>query len=140
MELQEIFDTVVKHLHEQNSQSVDEKGSCMYRGVDGKKCAVGCLIPDDLYSKDIETHGSGATEVRHVLAKAGVIKSEDDIFTSEQLLLNSLQRFHDYELECKSNKEYLESLEYTAGLHNLKFNPLDYPKWNKQERSLQGLF
>lgn len=53
---QEIFDKVADHLIKQGRKSIRENTSryCMYRGADGTMCAVGCLIPDELYSADME--------------------------------------------------------------------------------------
>jgi hypothetical protein len=50
---QEIFDTVAKHLFTQGKQSTDYV-SCLYRGPEGTKCAVGILIPDAAYDADME--------------------------------------------------------------------------------------
>lgn len=59
MTKQETFDKVACHLLTQNAKSLfvdPEDGSevCAYRGVDGLKCAVGALIPDELYSPAME--------------------------------------------------------------------------------------
>jgi hypothetical protein len=58
MTLQETFDKVCVHLLTQLQKSVflDSNGSmaCAYRGPNGLKCAVGCLIPDELYV-DVKT-------------------------------------------------------------------------------------
>lgn len=52
---QQIFNKVVHHLMTQGCKSKDEARSlCMYRGPNGTSCAVGCLIPDDKYSEDLE--------------------------------------------------------------------------------------
>src|ERR1700690_1772536 len=53
MNMQELFDTVVAHLRQQNAQSL-KHGACAYRGDDGKKCAAGCLIPDEEYNPTME--------------------------------------------------------------------------------------
>ena len=49
---QEVFDVVAKHLLTQNAKSMDDPWDemCAYRGENGRRCAVGALIPDDLYS------------------------------------------------------------------------------------------
>lgn len=44
---------IVEHLTKQKSRAADD-GGCRYRTEDGKMCAVGCLIPDALYSPEIE--------------------------------------------------------------------------------------
>lgn len=56
MEAQEIFDTVAKHLFKQGQRATDPDGGvmCSYRGANGTKCAVGVLIPDELYDAVME--------------------------------------------------------------------------------------
>lgn len=57
---QEAFNTVVQHLRTQGEPSINPKNSryiarCLYRHPDGiKRCAVGVLIPDELYQDDME--------------------------------------------------------------------------------------
>ena len=48
MSMREIFNKVEKHLLKQNKQSI-RIGSCKYRTDSGLSCAVGCLIPDQMY-------------------------------------------------------------------------------------------
>jgi hypothetical protein len=57
----EIYERVSAHLLTQRAVSEDENGSCRLRGGDGRKCAIGSLIRDDLYSNDIEGIGMHAT-------------------------------------------------------------------------------
>ena len=48
--MQETFDKVARHLLKQNDQArARNSTTCMYRALDGKMCAVGCLIPDGVY-------------------------------------------------------------------------------------------
>jgi hypothetical protein len=51
--LQNTFNTVVEHLRRQGRQSI-RGHSCLYRGPEGRKCAAGWLIPDDLYEPEME--------------------------------------------------------------------------------------
>lgn len=53
---QEIFNTVAKHLLKQGKAATHEGKpyDCAYRGQGGTKCAVGCLISDDVYDKKME--------------------------------------------------------------------------------------
>ncbi len=52
---QEIFNKVLAHLRTQGRASTSNTNmSCLYRGPDGDKCAVGCLIPDDKYDPAME--------------------------------------------------------------------------------------
>jgi hypothetical protein len=53
----ELFIKVKNHLLTQNKKAyvdLDINGSCALRGMDNTKCAVGCLIPDELYNPDME--------------------------------------------------------------------------------------
>lgn len=54
MDAQQIYDTVLFGLRKQGHASVDEEGSCRYRGPTGDKCAAGMLIPDEKYNPNME--------------------------------------------------------------------------------------
>lgn len=71
---QEIFDKVATHLLAQNAKSMNESG-CAYRGYCGRKCAIGCLIPDDKYHPDIENQTLEADCVRAALEDGISLKS-----------------------------------------------------------------
>jgi len=43
----------------------------MYRNRDGMKCAVGALIPDDMYDLEIEGLGADKPTVSRILLKLG---------------------------------------------------------------------
>ena len=53
---QETFDTVARHLLTQAEKAIQTGtlGECAYRGDRGLRCAVGCLLPDNLYDPDME--------------------------------------------------------------------------------------
>jgi hypothetical protein len=95
----EIFDKVVAHLLTQQAQSKNHYGDCLYRSPDGLKCAVGCLIPDELYDKEIEGAAVGgcnapilecANILREILLESG-IPDEKGIWE----MLEDLQKIHD---------------------------------------------
>jgi hypothetical protein len=70
---QDVFDAVWAGMESQGwKRSTDEDGWCMYRGVDGRRCAVGHLIPDDLYRPSMEVSGVDDKPVRTVLRAIGV--------------------------------------------------------------------
>ena len=49
--IQEMFNAVYLGLASQGfNQSMDEEKVCVMRGVGGRKCAVGWLIPDSMYT------------------------------------------------------------------------------------------
>ena len=74
---QELYNRVVAHLLAQGCAAKEwvvhfrgiQSKLCRYRTADGKKCAVGCLIPDDRYTPDLE--GKTATQ-EPVAAAAGL--------------------------------------------------------------------
>lgn len=73
MTKQEYFDLLVKTSREGGFPARNVHGSCVYRTEDGKKCAVGLLIPDTRYKVMME--GSAAalfavhTELRDIIPK-----------------------------------------------------------------------
>ena len=59
MKTQQLIDDIATHLLTQNRKSVDAHPhviQCMYR-FEGLKCAIGALIPDDLYNPGMERLG-----------------------------------------------------------------------------------
>lgn len=54
MNNQEAFNKMVQHLRFQKVESISKDGTCMYRGPNGLKCAVGALIPDEEYRLEFE--------------------------------------------------------------------------------------
>lgn len=118
---QEIFNKVYTHLLTQGRKARTPNGhSCAYRGqgvYKGTSCAVGCLIPDEMYSARIESAtvfqalggsiGSAAIVLRRVLTDLGLDRHRE--------LLQALQRIHDdYEpgnwAECLSNLAKVRNL------------------------------
>jgi hypothetical protein len=64
------------------------KGHCMYRNPDGLKCAIGCLIPDEVYTPDMEGTIAGL-----------IIKGYLDISAlgeDGEHFLDGLQTIHDF--------------------------------------------
>lgn len=93
MNTQAIFNKVATHLLTQNCLSADG-GLCMYRGPDGLKCAVGCLIDDDHYDRTLEgvTIGSDSNgRVRRVVE----LSIGRELSYDEVGLLANLQWTHD---------------------------------------------
>lgn len=95
---QQVFDKVASHLLAQkltSSKSNLVGGTCLYRGPNGTKCAVGCLIPDDLY--DAKMEGTAVptspdfSPMYNVIGKVLTQVVEGDTFP----LLAALQLLHD---------------------------------------------
>ena len=100
MKRQDIFDTVVKHLFKQKRQAFTRPApgvvftGCAYRTPDKLKCAIGCLIPDELYDPSLEgaTMASIAEGARRdfgipILKLLGGARNKE--------LLSDLQEIHD---------------------------------------------
>lgn len=51
---QEVLDTIMNGLRKQGIKSLNGGGGCAYRGLNGTKCAVGMLIPDEDYTTSME--------------------------------------------------------------------------------------
>lgn len=98
MNTQEAFTTVARHLLTQKERALKDNPNnplrplCAYRAEDGKKCAVGCLIPDELYLKDMEDFPVR----RLILEFPSIAQLFKDV---DGLLLKKLQYLHDDPIE-----------------------------------------
>lgn len=93
----EIYVRVRDHLLTQRAVSEDENGSCRLRSGNGRKCAIGSLIRDDLYCPEIE--GVGLAYYRHqhdgALPRA-LYASGVDVYDERIVeLLRELEELHD---------------------------------------------
>lgn len=90
-----LFDRIAAHLLAQNAQSrapnTRSTTSCLYRGPNGRKCAVGFLITDDAYNRSIEGEDVNSDKVIEALVNSGI--DAHDYHTVNTLA--SLQRLHD---------------------------------------------
>jgi hypothetical protein len=91
----ELFDKIKSHLLTQKIKSVDSAGICKYRDDFGNKCALGCLLTDDMYSPNLEGISlAHSPELRSILEPLiGVEGSEE--FNNNLKMLTSLQIIHD---------------------------------------------
>lgn len=115
---QEIFNHVVDHLWSQGRPAKDARGNCLYR-LGNLKCAVGALIPDEIYTKDMEDI---SVDVLASWDSEGKIKLPPEIPAYTALLLD-LQLAHDY-IRCNPDGTFIspeldENLAIIAARHNL---------------------
>jgi hypothetical protein len=108
MTLQQIFSRVREHLltQKQKSLSVNDSTACAYRGHGGLSCAVGCLIPDEYYTPEIEglaiepswsAPAAAVRRLRRILRLSGI-----PVRNAQALrLLQELQVVHD---ECDPDR------------------------------------
>ena len=98
--MHQIVKDIAAHLAKQREQSKKVRGDndsyCSYRGDEGLMCAVGCLIPDEMYNVDLEGMSAailleGNPNIRlHIMDK---YKENDVRFVRRAL--TAAQNFHD---------------------------------------------
>jgi hypothetical protein len=108
MDRQKIYDTVKAHLLAQGCKSVElgAFASCLYRGPKDTKCAIGVLIPDALYSPQMENKTVDAL-LRRFPAIEAHLKVESD---ADVNFLIGIQDVHD----ASSPDRWPEVLELLA--------------------------
>jgi hypothetical protein len=118
---QEIFDKVATHLLTQMQPSESYYlGQCAYRGDGDLMCAVGCLIPDELYNSAIEGYRVHNVVGTNIILYEFLTK---DSYGPEARIefLASLQRIHDtIHPEC-----WKEKLSEAADQYNLDSSVLN---------------
>jgi hypothetical protein len=96
MDTQTAFDIVLNHLWLQNAPAYDNNSQrCWYRhGETGTRCAIGCLIPDQLYVPSME--GRGVHELLVVFPKIKELPAIKALDVGHDLpLYGALQQMHD---------------------------------------------
>jgi len=100
MTRQEIFDKVAKHLLTQNAKARGDvetggpSGCLYYDSETGRKCAIGCLIPQDQYDPRMEDQGcvNNNEMVIDVLKSIGI---DCGCNGADYFFIQSLQKIHD---------------------------------------------
>lgn len=114
---QSAFDIIARHLFKQGEQSTSTSDSCMYRDPKGLMCAVGVLIPDSLYHKNMDMNGYGGIRVQFI-----IINHPDlgEFFKGIDIeLLEDLQLQHDEPSSWQSSDEMRKGLKIIAKRFNL---------------------
>ena len=123
---QEIFDTVLAHLREQGEASTNRSGECRYRGEGGTSCAVGCLIPDELYDPMIEG----------LVLEQIVADCVPDCYRSRaHELLPIMDRIRE-----RLGAEHLQLLEELQGAHDRELFIHGQPAWENEMRHIARRF
>lgn len=102
---QQVYNKVKAHLLTQKTKSYSRSlGICVYKMVRStKKCAIGCLLPDDVYESSME--GVGVENLLRLYPKVNELFIGVDVS-----LLDALQTIHDKE----SVKKWPHQLEVVA--------------------------
>lgn len=86
----DVFEFIKNHLLTQGQRSLmDNEMTCAYFGAEGKKCAVGALIREDIYHSSIEEK-----PVNHSLVQSAITKSVPNWKINTEMLCE-LQSIHD---------------------------------------------
>lgn len=143
MENQELFNTVVRHLHKQGRPAMafypiavltnepTNQFGCAYRGDNGNMCAVGCLIKDEFYRKELEGESLSHNEDVQAMVAQSI---GDELSEANIDLLGDLQVAHDgwdiqrNELEGDTHQwaHILPELQQLVASYNLVW-PEDVP-------------
>jgi hypothetical protein len=115
---QHLFNTIVAHARgmAHKAEQPDGGGSaCVYRAPDGGKCFVGALIPDEVYTPEMDTP---EWSIGQVLEAIGL--------RQHLSLLLTLREVHD----CDAMEDWERDFEIIARRFNLTYTPraVDAPK------------
>lgn len=111
------IDQIAEGLAKQRKRAmitVDGDERCRYRAEDGCKCALGMILPDELYSEELE--GAGAEMLTHrdqrLEAWVDGLTQDTDEVSMDSLFgsLSSFQAFHDSPL----GRDFMGRLTYQA--------------------------
>lgn len=129
MDKQEIFNTIATHLFTQGGRATEysenvKRDICLYRTEGGRKCAIGCLIPDDAYIPRMEGQGIGGLMLHfvHLLPVW---------FSPNKELLGQLQSVHDAPSSWFTNETLRDVLKGVARTFNLNDDILETLSFNR---------
>jgi len=126
--VQEVFDFVVQALIAQGRGSAvkDADGvRCKYRGPEGTMCAVGHLLPDELYYRDLEGRSAPALldDASHIVAREH--RELANQFERRVAVLNkqshgaSNSSFHSFAKELQVAHDYAARFEMESGTNDV---------------------
>jgi hypothetical protein len=87
---QEVFDRVCVHLARQGRRAATAGGKCLYQTEEGRRCAIGCLFPDDAPFAALDEGG---------LTAVGLIDEGTLTADVNPRFLGSLQKAHDFNID-----------------------------------------
>jgi len=127
MKAQEIFDRVAVHLFQQGKRSTD-KFHCRYYNNDGLKCAVGALIPEEIYFSEMDI---GNKTIK------SLVEVHDEKFPdwvkNNLGLLQALQSVHDKQRNWESSDLMHDALVDVASAYDVSPDILEKLKFERDE-------
>jgi hypothetical protein len=115
---QQIFDRAWTHIVAQGKRAVNDEGSCLYRGENGLRCAIGALITDEAYTKDIENL-TVLNIPKEVLRQSNLPTSIGGC-----RFLAEIQGCHDYPIDGGFIDEFKKRMREVAAEYNLRCPPV----------------
>lgn len=119
MRLEQISERIRDHLTNQKAQSIlADNFTCLYRGPEGRMCAVGCLIDDAHYDTAFE--GQSAAEPRVIVAVLNSLVVDPSVtVVALGHMLDDWQNYHDngdYYRWCADAAAAISPAEYHASV------------------------
>jgi len=139
MNRQKVFDKVANHLLEQFLQSwSNEKFDCVYFSDDGLKCAIGCLIDEKIYSKNLEGNAITNKIVQKALELSGIQLRTNKLgpcinpkYQSDLSFLGELQFIHDNNSPTRW-RNLLCDFAKQCGLETSNIKESSFEKWIRE--------
>jgi hypothetical protein len=138
MTKQEIFDKVATHLFTQGMRSIDSEERCCYRGPNNTSCAIGCLIPDENYDKNMENECI-VTLINNNKHNHSEKWNFFAIWKDKKNLLQALQSVHDYSNNWQSTVKMRKALADLAEYYNLDSSIINTLKFKNSKKNRKGL-
>ena len=102
---QNMFDHICQCLAIQERRSVNDYGMCMYRGDEGRKCAIGHCIPDEEYQPIFER-----------LTMLEVVDRVPSLSSKMRTFMSDMQECHDASRCVHALRSSLEVVSVRYGL------------------------
>ncbi len=106
---------ILDHIEKEfKGKSLQNDGSCLYRGENGRKCAAGIFIPDSLYSHRLEN------KTIHSLMDKNYSEYNESITNVMPLEVTAMMRLQD--IHDTGNEETIKSEMINCVKENVKDN------------------
>jgi len=124
---QQVVELVAYHLGFQNEKSIgfnDYKIEvCLYRGPDRLKCAIGALIPDEIYNRNFNSKTFSRVLYENIKINKLFINISEELLTSLQIIHDTYpienwkSELEKISVKCELNTTKILS-EYDRGCNN----------------------
>jgi len=106
---------MIAHIKAEFKGKSENGAICLYRGPEGKKCAVGMFIPEDLYRKNMDTeNGNGGIGAKWIIEKFKL----QDIMPLDNLGMGCLQFCHDQSIPSETLSDIIRWIDTNVEANN----------------------